>query len=260
MPDILATLDMTLTGRQEAFALHYATHRSVSRAYRHAYEKPDADSRTADRDGRRVLNATGVRERIEDLINEAASTVVFTIGEALARWLAIASADPNELVALKVGACRYCHGDDHAYHWRMREYLERCDQAELNSAPLPAVGGGFDYDATAEPHANCPECHGEGVYRVVPKDTEELSPQGRLLYGGVKMTAHGPQILIADREKALENACRIIGAFKDDAGAKINVDMRKMINTVNLETTDPQAAARAYLEMIQGQHARAAHG
>lgn len=260
MPDVLATLDKTPTARQEAFAQNYAQFRSVSRAYRHAYDKHDADHRTADRDGRRVLSAPVVRERIDDLINEATSSVVFTIGEALARWLAIASADPNELVSLKVGACRYCHGEAHGYHWRMREYLTQCDQAEAACKALPDVGGGFDYDATREPHPDCPECHGEGIHRVVVKDTEDLSPAGRLLYGGVKMTNNGPQILIADQMKALENACRIIGAFKDDAGAKINVDMRKMVQTINLEATDPQAAARAYLEMIQGQHAAAAHG
>lgn len=252
MPDLLK-----LTVRQEAFAQEFAKTRSVSRAYRAAYDCPaDISHRELDKRGRSVLNAPAVRERVEDLINEAAGATVFTVREALARWVAIATADPNELVSLKVGACRYCHGDAHAYHWRQAEYLdaladaERLQQAGSKAVKLPDVGGGFDYDGTRDPHPECPSCHGEGLARIVAKDTENLTPGARLLYGGVKNTNTGPQIIMADRMKALENACRIIGAFRDDV--TITHDLRKMSDAIAKEITDPAEAARAYMELMAG--------
>jgi phage terminase small subunit len=75
----------------------------------------------------------------------------------------------------------------------------------------------------------CPQCEGEGVARIVPQDTRKLSPIGRLLYQGVKRTKDGIEIKIADKDKAREQANRIIGAFVDrkeisgPGGVPINV-------------------------------------
>lgn len=250
MADIQNEIKRLPTARQEAFAQNYAQFRSMGRAYRVAYDQPDMEAREADKNGRAVYKSPIVKERVDELIAEAAETVIFTIGEAAARYLMIASADPNELISLKIGCCRYCHGDDHQYQWRTREYLEACDNAERDKLPLPAVRGGFGYNKTLEPHPECPECDGEGVVREVPKDTENLSPGGRLLYRGIKSTTGGVQILMADQDKALENACRIFGFFKDDAGAKFSVDMRKMVQNISFDMNDPQAAAKAYQELI----------
>lgn len=245
------------TPRQEAFAQEFAKTRSIGLAYRVAYDCPDdADPRQIDKHARQAIKAPVVQRRIEEIIADATAETVFSVREALSRWLLIAMADPNELVSVKIGACRYCHGQDHGYHWREREYLRALDEYELQAsigvkgARVPDVGGGFDYDATAEPHPNCPECHGEGVPRTVFKDTESLSPAARALYGGAKQTKDGLQIIMADRMKALENACRIIGAFDDKLS--LTADVRKMVAAVTLETNDPIAAAKAYQEMITG--------
>lgn len=246
-----------LTDRQEAFCQEFAKTRSPGKAYRAAYEcGDDVNAEKANKAGRGVMKSAAVMDRIEDLIDAATATVVFTVGEALGRWLAIATADPNELISLKVGACRYCHGDGHEYQWTEREYGDALAEAERlaamsrdGDAQLPPLKGGFGYDGSAEPHPACPECHGDGVHRIVVRDTEALSPGGKLLYGGVKHTAHGPQVIIADRMKALENACRIIGAFKDT----VNVpQLGRMAAVLALETTDPNEAAKAYQELIAG--------
>lgn len=240
-----------VTSRQEAFALAFVKSRSKRQAYIEAYE-PDEDAAPAQvaKWANDVFNTPAVNRRVYELIEAGAKETVFTVAEAIGRWLAIASADPNELVSLRVGACRYCHGTNHEYHWRMREYLEALDRCERENARLPLVGGGFDYDATAAPHPTCPECHGEGVHREVVKDTENLSAEGRLLFGGVKHTNTGPQIIIADRMKALENACRIIGAFTDNV--RVTDTVKAMQQVVAMETTDPVAASKMYLDMISG--------
>lgn len=242
---------IALTARQEAFAVAFAKSRSISKAYREAYEvDPAWDARKIDKNARAVLNTPAVRERIEDLINAAAADAVFTVSDAIGRFLAIASADPNELVSLRVGACRYCHGDAHRYHWREREYLEALDRAERDSTPIPDIGGGFDYDATAVPHPECPECHGEGIGRVVASDTTALTQAGRLLFGGVKHTNNGPQIIIADRMKALEAACRLAGFFKDNVN--VTGELKRMDAVISMEAKDPQHAAKLYMEMVAG--------
>lgn len=250
---------INLTARQETFARHYAMTRSLSESYREAYNCEGCLPKTIDSRARETLDAPGVRERVKEFLDLAAQDVSFTVAQALQRFLDIATADPNELISLKVGCCRYCHGDGHGYQWREREYLDELDRVEQfnrHRGPkqpeqaLPDIAGGFGFDASKEPVQGCPECHGEGVGRIVPKDTEALSPQGRLLYGGVKHTNNGPQIIIADRMKALENATRIIGAFSDNV--KVSGDLKAMVASVRLETTDPNEAAKAYMDMIAG--------
>jgi len=116
---------------------------------------------------------------------------------------------------------------------------------------FPDIAGGFGFNATKPPHAACPQCHGEGVERFVPRDTDNLSDQALLLFGGVKVKPNGGyEIIIADRQKALENVGRIMGAFTDKVqhsgaiGALVAVD--------DLRKADPVAAAKAYREMIAG--------
>lgn len=248
-----------LTARQETFARTFALTRSVADSYRAAYECEGLSPKTIDKRGREVLNAPAVQARIQALVDEAAGDVGFTVAEALRRFLAIAAADPNELVSLKVGCCRYCHGEGHRYQWKVHEYANEVERVERfnqtrgpkqQEEPFPAPGGGLDFDESAPPHPDCPNCHGEGQPRIVAKDTEHLSPMGRLLYGGVKHTNNGPQIIIADRMKALEMATRIIGGFNDNV--KVSGELKAMVAAVRLETTDPNEAAKAYQDMIAG--------
>jgi phage terminase small subunit len=241
---------MALTARQEAFATEFAKCRSPMKAFRVAYDCQDDEDHRVHKEAYAVLKTPAVKARIEELIDEAATASVFTVAEAIGRYLAIAQADPNELVAVRIGACRYCHGVDHRYHWREREYLEALDAAERDSRAAPDPGGGLDYNATAPAHPDCPECHGEGIPREVVSDTTNLSKEARLLYGGVKRTKEGLQVLIADRMKALEAACKLAGFFTDNV--KVSGEVRKMAAIVTMEAADPQAAAKAYMELING--------
>lgn len=251
--------DRTLTPKLLAFARHYARYRNGTQAYRDAFDSR-AEGKVAASAGSRLLRDERVQKEIRRVTAAAAKEADADAAWLLRRFLDIATADPRELIGLRVGACRYCHGEGHRYQWREREYLDALDKADYDAASLPGYlgsavkypdpAGGLDYDATAEPHPDCPECHGEGMERFVPRDTDKLSDQALLLYGGVKVKKDGYEIIIADRQKALENAGRILGAFTD--GLKLSGAVGVLAAVGDLRNVDPQEAAKVYREMIAG--------
>ena len=247
-----------LTAKQEAFAQHYAKTRNGAESYRTAYNcDPGASDHMCGTEASLLLRDQGISYRIMEIADAASVAAQFGHVELFRMYAEMASADANELIGLRVGCCRYCRGEDFGYQWREREFLEECDKVEeynrkgKDQKPLPNIAGGFGYDHTLEPVDDCPECRGEGLQRVVPRDTTKLSPGARLLYGGVKQTRAGLEILIADQQKARENLGRLLGAFKDgvridgsiSAGAALVMDLRNMT---------PQEAAQAYQDFIAG--------
>lgn len=261
------------TEQEKAFAEHWAEYRNAVQAYRHAYSRDCAYS-TAATAGAEIFHRPAVQAEIAAVMEAQrnASAPVANVAWLLRRYIAIATADPRELIGLKIGCCRFCHGDDHAYQWREREYLEAVDKADREFAKrtkvkarggraaatadepadveYPDVGGGFDFNATRSPHPDCPQCHGEGIERFVPRDTDNLSEQALLLYGGVKAKREGYEIIIADRDKALEMAGRILGAFND----KLDVSgtVKQLVAVADLAKMDPQEAAKRYQDFIAG--------
>lgn len=250
-----------LTALQARFVEHYLRYRNPTQAYKAASEKENCEYNTARTEGQKLLRDERVQEAIRAGAKEAFADTSASVGWLLQRFLDIATADPRELIGLKVGCCRFCHGEGHGYQWREREYLQALQDAEREYAlatpsgraavRFPEVAGGFGYNATKPPHEDCPQCHGEGVERFVPRDTDGLSDQALLLFGGVKVKPNGGyEIVIADRQKALENVGRIMGAFTDKVahsgaiGALVAVD--------DLRKADPVAAAKAYREMVAG--------
>lgn len=247
--------------RERLFAEHWVVHRNATQAYKHGYN-PDASYEGARSMGHEVFHRPQVQAEIAALLDAQRnnSAAVADVGWLLRRFVDIATADPRELIGLKVGCCRYCHGDGNLYQWREREYLEALDKAEHEAANLPTmlgrqvrfpdVAGGFGFNATKPPNPDCPECHGEGLERFVPRDTDLLSDQALLLYGGVKAKRDGYEIIIADQQKALEMAGRIMGAFTD----RVQVDgtVKSLIAVADLAKMDPQEASRKYQDFIRG--------
>ena len=247
-----------LTEKQAAFVAHYVETRSALRAYRHAYDCSRSSDNTVHRMAYDLMRVAHVKQAIDEGLEEqrraALDGIEFTVKDALVSLLEVASADPNELIGLRVGCCRYCHGDQHRYQWREREYLEAVADVERRQArlkegddaiPLPDPAGGFDYDHTRPPHDECPECRGEGVERIVARDTTKLSRGARMLYRGVKPTRNGIEILLADQGKALENAIRIIGGFDD----KLNVSLKGAMVAAPAATTEE--AVSVYNDLIK---------
>lgn len=246
-----------LTAQQQAFVDHYVLTRSGPDAYRHAYRvRATTSDKSVSEAASKLLADPKIARAVEEVVNnaQAAAPVTFDVATALTKWLEIAGADPDELIGLRVGCCRHCYGEGGLYQWHELEYLAKLDEVERlmrdgqQGLQLPDPAGGFGYDHTRAPSPSCWKCRGEGVERVVARDTSKLTPGARLLYGGVKTTRDGIQINIADRQKALENACRIIGAFNDKL--RLDGSIGLMAAVVKMETDDPKAAARAYQELM----------
>lgn len=241
-----------LTLDDEAFCQLYAKSGNGSRSYVVAFEYAGAH--------RYALSAAKLRQprikaRIEEIREQArrrlSSIVGVTAPKIAQMFLEIAMTDPNELIGLRIGCCRHCHGDGHGYQWKEHEYLDALEKWEAlpvavqASTAMPAIGGGLGFDHTAEPDPECPNCMGEGLERVVARDTTQLSDGAKMLFQGVKQTRNGLEIQMADRAKALEMAARIAGFLKDGQNVQVNAT-----GNVSVATNDPAAAQAAYEAMI----------
>lgn len=240
-----------LTTKQEALCQAYVKLRSRPDAYREVYgEDGTRTPKQLLKAATLAMKARGMQERIDELVAEGTADLNFTLQEAVKKFLAIAFADVNELVSVRVGACRHCWGKAHLRQYTGPEYMDMFAQCEAAGLGLPSPCGGTDYDVNAQPNPDCPQCGGDGLSRDVIADTTTLSAAGRALYGGMKRTKDGLQILIADQQKALENACRLMGYFTDNV--KLGGEIKTMSQVVSMTATDPQEASRMYMDMIAG--------
>lgn len=251
---------MMLTPKQEAFCQAYVAKSDGAAAYRSSYNvRATTSAKSIDEAASKMLADPKIARRIEELRSQAdaaaaatrdPTTGVGTLTRMFDLIVTAATADPRELIGLRVGACRHCWGVDHAYHWRQREYLEALAAAEKGKAPLPDASGGLDFNATREPCETCPECHGEGIERVVPRDTNKLSPGALALYGGAERKRDGSiKIHIADRGKFIEMGVRMMGGFTDNV--KLGGAVGQMVQLITAEDS-PEDAARKYREMCAG--------
>lgn len=252
-----------LTAKMCAFVEHYVRWRNATQAYDHAYEARGGKYETRRDDGAKLLSDPKIKAAIALRSRIATEETGHDVLWLLRRFLDISTADPRELIGLKIGCCRYCWGEGFGYQWREREYLEQLQEAErlqaeamrrggdANVIAWPDPAGGFAFNATRPPHPDCPQCHGEGVERVVPRDSDNFSDQALLLFGGVKRKADGSlEIIIADRQKAAELAGRIMGAFKDNVF--LGGAMKHLHAIADLRGVPADEAAKTYRDFIAG--------
>lgn len=151
-----------------------------------------------------------------------------TADSVLAEIAAIALADTRELVEIRVGCCRHCHGEGHRRQRTVGEMnRDRAEWIEVGKAPAEFdEEGGIGFNPLLPPDAECPECGGDGQPRVVLKDTRHLSRQATALYAGAKQTKDGIEIKMHSKGDALERLARHVGLYEKD----------------NRQKTDPLAA------------------
>lgn len=136
---------------------------------------------------------------------------------------AAAYGDSNELVEYRREACRFCHGENHEYHYTPAEMKKA--QAEATEEEPFDPAGGVGYDPRKEPHPDCPECHGAGRGRVMFNDSRNLSPAGLALYAGTKVGKDGIEIKMNSQERAREMLARTLKLYDDDKTTiTINLD------------------------------------
>lgn len=251
-----------LTEKQEKFAqLVGAEGINQSEAYRRAYSAENMSDRAVWVEASKLSTRPDISLRIAELRkirdDAAVNAITFNVKKLMDTYVAIAMTDPNELISQRVGCCRHCWGEGFGYQWKEREYLEAVaawERAEkvrkpgVPETPMPDPAGGFGYMRTRLPNPECVECEGEGIWRIVPMDTTQLSEGARHLYRGVQQTRDGVKVLFADKDKALDNIGRMLGAFDD----RLRVEADARVASLKLTTSDPKEAADAYQTMITG--------
>lgn len=230
-----------LTAKQRLFIAEYLKDfNGHQAAVRSGYSQKTAAQQAA-----RLLINVNVQNAISDALKRREERTEITADMVLKRWWEIATADPNELMQLRRGACRYCHGLNHQYQWTEREFEEATLMAELNEVQAPATLGGFGFDKSKTPHPECPECNGEGQQEVFIHDTRKLSGAGKLLFAGVKQTKFGIEVLTQSQEAALLNVAKHLGMFTE----RIDVKSKSQID-IN-QTITPEQAKRIAEEFLK---------
>ncbi len=217
----MSTTD-TLTPQQARFVEEYLVDLNATQAaVRAGYS-----AKTASQQGARLLANVKVQEAIAQAKAARAERVQVTQDMVLADLLAVASADPNELIQFRRACCRNCWGDAFRHQETQGERDVRFAQFEKDrlaaaGKPLEAEFGTFDekggigYDGTRSANPDCPECFGLGVGEVHVPDTRTLTGPARRLYAGVKQTKEGLQVMMRSQDKALELIGRHLAMFTD---------------------------------------------
>src|SRR5690242_13110847 len=145
-----------LTNRQFAFVLEYCKDFVAVRAYiRAGYSEKGAQTGSS-----LLLANPKIQAAIEERKAELAAVARLTPEWVLKQWMDIASANPEEIVKVRVTSCPSCYDSD--------------TRAMLTEAALS--------DSLNVPNPECPACRGEGVKTMLITDTRRLSGPARRLY------------------------------------------------------------------------------
>lgn len=244
-----------LSDKEEAYVQAYVMEgKSKADAYRSAYDTKTTREETVWVEAVNISKRPKVARRIQELIaakREASDAQLdMSVRKLMETYVAISAVDPNELTQVRAFCCRHCYGEGNQYQWREQEFLKACEDAERAQPPrpMPDMAGGFGFKQAAAPNPECDECQGVGLSRVVALDTTRLSPGAKLLYRGAQQTKDGIKVLFADKDKALEQIGRMLGAFND----KLGVNLGGTVATLQMTTDDPAEAAKIYQQMLTG--------
>lgn len=218
-----------LTDKQSRFAEEYISDMNATQAATRA----GYSAKTAASQGERLLRNVEIQKAIAQARAAMSRRTEITADKVLERFWAIVTADPRELIEYRRSCCRYCHGKDFGYQRTRAELAKERSTWEAKQAKSSKEifdeQGGEGYNATKAPHADCPECFGEGVERAFVHDTRTYSASARALYAGVKVTKDGIDVKMHDQTAALVSVARHLGMFDEK----------------NITPADPSEVARA---------------
>ena len=215
--------ESALTPREERFVQEYLVDLSAAQAYARAY--PDAAEASARTLGPRLLSKVRIAAAVEKAKAERAARTGITADRALAEVWAVATADPRELVQVKVGCCRCCYGEGHA---RQRTVGEMNRDREKHAAKGKDLAdfdeeGGIGFNPHLPPNSECPDCCGDGNARVVLADTRNLSPAAVALYAGAKQGKYGIEVLLQGKAEAQRKVFEHLGLNKQVVEVNLNL-------------------------------------
>lgn len=196
---------MSLTPRQQRFVDEYLIDLNATQAaIRAGYSAGSAEV-----EGSRLLRNAKVAAEVSSRKAERSERTEITQDRVLAELWAIATADPNELIQFRRGACSKC--------WSVASDIDEELEPQAHGGALKRSHR-VQPDALAideDPNPDCEQCGGEGVGRAWVADTRKLKGPARRLYAGVKVTKDGLEVKMHDQRAALVDVARHLGMFKD---------------------------------------------
>lgn len=233
-----------------------ATDGQWSAAYRMIHDCSNMKPHSVWNQAHALSKLPGVKERVRELLDEAAQRTIVTAAQLLARQYEIATADPSKIVWVSEHPCRRCYGIDNQYQWRDQdEYSEACAAeldraaAKLDVPKLPSDAGGYGFTAhhSAGPNPECEHCKGVGEPAVHVRATRELEGKEAKLVKAIEQDRFGRiTVKLHDQQKALDAIARIIGANKDE------LMLTKPSDAAEIPADVPdEKVADAYLSMVR---------
>lgn len=225
--------DKPLTPAEQRFIEEYLKDPNGTKAYMAA--KPGGTEPAARVSAGRMLAKANVRAEIEKRRVVRAERLQIDGDAIVAEANMIAMADMRELVEYRYLCCRCCYGKDFRYQRTKGERESAFDKHEalqddrenkalmadkLYTRKVFDEKGGTGFDATKEPHADCPECSGHGVGQIVLKDTKKFSPAAIALYAGVKESKDGLEVKAHSKLDAIEKMIKHLGLYEADNSQK----------------------------------------
>lgn len=202
----------TLNERQQRFVLEYLVDLNATKAAMRA----GYSARTAGSQGFDLLKKPEIQQALAQARHEQQERTHINADRVIAEAWAIFTADPRELVEVKVGCCRHCYGEGFKHQRTVAEFNhDRERWAEANKPPEEFdEKGGIGYDPLRAPNDECPECGGDGSARVVLKDTRTLSPAALALYAGAKEGKNGIEVQMHDKGAFAEKLFKHLGLYE----------------------------------------------
>ena len=213
-----------LSNLDRAFCHQYQIDQNGTQAYLRV--KPHVKITTARSEAAKILVKPNVKALLKELALITSEKAGLSALEVVNHAIRMVKADPRELVEVRLGCCRHCYGLNFLYQFTQNELLRAREQHNANQqAKIDRKKGyiaiefdeqgGSGFDRRKPPHPDCPECAGEGVSRVVLKDTQNLSPEALRLLAGVKEGKDGIEIKVHSVDASLDKLFRHHGLYND---------------------------------------------
>lgn len=221
MADILQNFG--LSNREARFVMELANDNNASAAYLRAGYR----SKTPDAHASRLAVKGSIQAATARVRANIAERAGYRAEEALQFAADVLRADPRELVEYRRGCCRFCHGEGHLYQYTAGEMesdrkkhdahvARRQERNKDYEDPGFNEMGGAGFDASLDPHPECPNCAGEGIGRTVLKDTRNLSREAAALFAGVKVTKDSIEVKMHDKLAMVDKMFRYHGLYEAD--------------------------------------------
>lgn len=203
-----------LTAKQEKFVDEYLVDLNATQAAIRAGYSPG----TARQMGAENLSKPDIQVAVSEARKRQQARTEITADRVLQEIVSVALADARELVEVRTGCCRCCHGEGHKYQRTVGEMnRDREDWVEKGKNPAEFdEAGGIGFNPLLQPNPECPHCGGDGAPRVVLKDTRKISGAAAALYAGAKQTKEGIEIKMHSKMDAIEKLAKHLGVYEKD--------------------------------------------